>query len=267
MSHDPSLSSVPLLISFLKAYGRPFIGIIPGLPGPCDDGDAPQDGITEDQELIEKDVRDRFKRMCEGYYDNVAKILLKEHHVSVHGNGNDYSLNHGSKRLQEQERRNHEAYIRSGEIFEDRQQAYEKMTRGYEKLLSNCQTYVCICRLHQKTNFFFDRLSELLNLPMPSLPASTQKTDSIGLSTGNRNREEDNENLTYGRGTQWEDEEERKFYEDIIDLKDCVPKALLNINETETESSPKASDAELESADIERLLDPSADAEDEAEDE
>lgn len=44
------------------------------------------------------------------------------------------------QRLHEQDRKNHEAYIRSGEIFEDRQQAYEKMTKGYEKLLSSCQT-------------------------------------------------------------------------------------------------------------------------------
>lgn len=44
------------------------------------------------------------------------------------------------QKLQEQDRRNHEAYIRSGEIFEDRQQAYEKMTKSYEKLLSSSQT-------------------------------------------------------------------------------------------------------------------------------
>lgn len=44
------------------------------------------------------------------------------------------------QRLQEQDRRNHEAYIRSGEIFEDRQQAYEKMTKTYEKLLASCQS-------------------------------------------------------------------------------------------------------------------------------
>jgi thymidylate kinase len=48
------------------------------------------------------------------------------------------------QRLQEQDKRNHEAYIRSGEIFEDRQQAYEKMTKGYEKLLASCQSWVVI---------------------------------------------------------------------------------------------------------------------------
>src|ERR1700735_1904788 len=56
-------------------------------------------------------------------------------------------LNSLRQRLQDQDRRNHEAYIRSGEIFEDRQQAYEKMTKGYEKLLASCQTYVLATRI------------------------------------------------------------------------------------------------------------------------
>ena len=49
------------------------------------------------------------------------------------GRGNVATL----QRLQEQDRRNHEAYIRSDEINEDRQQAYEKVTNGYEKLLAS----------------------------------------------------------------------------------------------------------------------------------
>ena len=37
--------------------------------------------VNEDQELVEKDIRDRFKRMCEGYFDSVSKKLLVEHNV------------------------------------------------------------------------------------------------------------------------------------------------------------------------------------------
>jgi len=36
----------------------------------------------EVNELVEQDVRDRFKRMCEGYFDNVCKKLVIEHNVS-----------------------------------------------------------------------------------------------------------------------------------------------------------------------------------------
>jgi len=36
----------------------------------------------EEHELIEQDIRDRFKRMCEGYFDNVCKKLVIEHKVT-----------------------------------------------------------------------------------------------------------------------------------------------------------------------------------------
>lgn len=104
--------------------------------------------LDESCELVEKEIRDRFKKMCEGYFDNVSKKLVKEHTVRSFLHKPLYFSSHTLnstlppiQKLQEQDRRNHEAYIRSGEIFEDRQQAYEKMTKGYEKLLASCQTY------------------------------------------------------------------------------------------------------------------------------
>ena len=59
------------------------------------------------------------------------------------------------------------------------------------------------------------RLSELLNLSMPTLPAATQKNDSILVSTTGQN--EISEEI-YTTGGKWEDEEERRFFEDIQDL-------------------------------------------------
>jgi len=40
---------------------------------------------AERDELIEKDIRDRFKKMCEGYFENVAKKLILEHKVPAPG--------------------------------------------------------------------------------------------------------------------------------------------------------------------------------------
>lgn len=37
--------------------------------------------VREEEELVEKDVRERFKRMCEVYFENVAKKLIIEHKV------------------------------------------------------------------------------------------------------------------------------------------------------------------------------------------
>ncbi|KAI0666624.1 ARM repeat-containing protein [Trametes maxima] len=225
LSNDPSLSSLPLLLVFLKSFSRPYLGLVPPTsskqipaasePGTLSDATSEEAShvngtfpvlVNEDEELVEKEIRDRFKKMCEGYFDSVSKKLVIEHN-----------------RLQEQDRRNHEAYIRSGEIFEDRQQAYEKMTKSYEKLLASCQS-----------------LSELLYLPMPTLKTATQKTESIqiGLNTGSNLLGADSEDVTTAGG-KWEDEEERRFFEEIPDLKDYVPRSVLGLE----------SDADLHTSD------------------
>ncbi|THH26707.1 hypothetical protein EUX98_g7481 [Antrodiella citrinella] len=219
LSNDPTLSSLPLLSTFLKSYSFPYLGIAPpsntkqvasstevGTLSEVTTKDA--NGAfpplsKEEDELVEKEIRDRFKKMCEGYFDNVSKKLVIEHN-----------------RLQEQDRRNHEAYIRSGEIFEDRQQAYEKMTKGYEKLLASCQT-----------------LSELLYLPMPSLKTASQKSESIQIgSNTNSLLDGDGDSDDAIRGGKWEDEEEKRFFENIPDLKDYVPKGVLGLEEGKSDT-------------------------------
>ena len=37
----------------------------------------------EEESLVEQDIRDRFKRMCEGYFENVSKKLVIEHKVCL----------------------------------------------------------------------------------------------------------------------------------------------------------------------------------------
>ncbi|TFK20775.1 transcription factor [Coprinopsis marcescibilis] len=235
LSNDPSLSSLPLLATFLKSYGRPYLGLTPPAanvkqipsdsePGTLSQNAASDDGghasVGEEDELIEQDIRDRLKRMCEGYFDSVCKKLVKEH-----------------KRLQDQDRRNHEAYIRSGEIFEDRQQAYEKMTKSYEKLFASCQS-----------------LSELLYLPLPALPTSTQKSDSIQIGSNSNSLLHDAEDSITPSG-KWEDEEERRFFEDIPDLRDFVPSSVLGV-EVEDEGQEQLTEqerAEREKEEVRKL--------------
>lgn len=228
LSNDPTLSSLPILVMFIKVFGRPYLGLTPSTAkssrttaeaGALSDAVSrePAEGrlaqiSDESEELVEKEIRDRFRRMCEGYMEKVGQKLVIEHN-----------------RLREQDRRNHEAYIRSGEIFEDRQKAYEKMTQAYEKILTGCQT-----------------LAELLYLPMPDLPSDETRTDSIGLSAnvpGHGANAED-EGVQYAT-SKWEDEEERRFYEDIQDLKDFVPKGFLGLNEKgEPEGTDMKEDSE-----------------------
>jgi len=97
---------------------------------------------------------------------------------------------------------------------------------------------------------FFLRLSELLYLPLPSLPTDSQKYDSIliGANDGGRAGEESDDVMLISGG-KWEDEEERKFFEDVQDLKDFVPASVLGI---EGDEGKKKNDKEREDAETER---------------
>lgn len=82
---------------FLKSYSRPFLGLVPpsankqveatSEPGSLSDsvaneehsGAAPK--LNEEEELVEPEIRERFKRMCEGYFESVSKKLVIEHRV------------------------------------------------------------------------------------------------------------------------------------------------------------------------------------------
>lgn len=102
LSNDPNLASLPLLATFLKYFSRPFLGATPPpssngqIPTSAEPGtlsSAEQEASThplpqshvfdETEELVEKDIRDRFKRMCEGYFESVSKKLLAEHNVGI----------------------------------------------------------------------------------------------------------------------------------------------------------------------------------------
>jgi regulator of nonsense transcripts 2 len=118
-----------------------------------------------------------------------------------------------SQKLLEQDKRNHEAYIKSGEIFEDRQHAYERMTRAVERLTTGVQS-----------------LADLLSLSPPILPtaASLSKSGLQIVESGSSFQVKDDGSLLGGI---WDDEEERNFYEELVDLKEVVPASLLGIKE------------------------------------
>lgn len=70
---------------------------------------------------------------------------------------------------------------------------------------------------------------------MPHLPTVAEQTSSIGLADGPSSRNGEGDEVTaVGK---WEDEEERRFYEDIPDLKDFVPKSVLGIDGASMDSA------------------------------
>jgi regulator of nonsense transcripts 2 len=126
------------------------------------------------------------------------------------------------QKVLDQDKRNHEAYIKSGEIFEDRQHAYEKMTKVVEKLTTGVQG-----------------LADLLGLPSPVLPtaATLSKSGLQIVDSGSSFQVRDDGPVPGGI---WDDEEEKRFYEELVDLKEHVPSALLGIKAAKVETEGEA---------------------------
>ncbi|KAK4687311.1 regulator of nonsense transcripts 2, partial [Tremellales sp. Uapishka_1] len=197
MTSDPSFQNLPLLTTFLKHYNRAYLGDNTVTSKAGEEGITTEAIPSEVQELVPLELQKKMRELFTCYFDTASKTLVK-----------------GQLRLLEQDRRNHEAYIKSGEIFEDRAHAYEKMTKAVERLTLGVQN-----------------LADLLGLSPPALPTAASLGKS-GLQIVNAASSFTVTDDGMVAGGIWDDEEEKRFYEDLIDLKDLVPSGLLGIKET-----------------------------------
>lgn len=215
LGHDRDHANLPLLVTFVKNFAWDILGVKePGSEGRKTVGEDgatkldPADATLEDDEsdeesqeatevvddapLASDELQERFRSILRRYFEDVKAHILRD-----------------QKALGSQARKNAEAYVKSGEVFEDRQVNHEKQIRSYEKLVSNAQV-----------------LADAVGLEMPDLKnsedASTNDNGGIGLvKTGDYLRGQGE-----GAGI-WEDDEERRFYENLVDLKGKVPSMLL----------------------------------------
>ncbi|KAI9805049.1 MAG: hypothetical protein M1825_000883 [Sarcosagium campestre] len=211
LGHDRDHTNLPLVVLFVKSFAWDVLGfkspVGEGRKRVEDDGSitAAADGdygsgtdeaasamIADDPPLTSPDLQQRFRNVLTRYFEDVKEHLIRD-----------------QKTLSSQQRRNAEAYVKSGEIFEDRQANFDRQSRNQEKLIANAQV-----------------LSDTLNLDMPDLKSGEEVAGTadggIGLvKVGDYLRGQGD-----GAGI-WEDEEERRFYENLIDLKDRVPGILL----------------------------------------
>ncbi|KAH0069895.1 ARM repeat-containing protein, partial [Aureobasidium melanogenum] len=205
LGHDREHVNLPLVVIFVKSFawdilaskstqdGRKTVAEdgSTATTGATDEVDGDANG-TQDPPLCPSDMQQRFRNILSRYFQDVkAHIVRDQKHLSAQG------------------RRNAEAYVKSGEVFEDRQTNFEKLTKSHEKLVSNAQI-----------------LADALGEDMPDLSEKESNNaggdGGIGLvKTGEYLRGQGE-----GAGI-WEDEEERRFYENLIDLKDRVPGILL----------------------------------------
>lgn len=193
LSSDRDHINVPTLITLLKAFGPNLLGPASSKDGVTTEG---QERASTETVLLDVGIAPRFRKLCETYFSTLCKRIVRDH-----------------ERLQEQDRRNDEAYIKSGEIFEDRQQNYEKMTKAFEKVVEGGKA-----------------LSELLSVDMPRLVDSSKPAGAgLGINMDNSSSlrgDQYEQEFATGKSP-WEDEDTRRFYEDVVDLKDIIPPSIL----------------------------------------
>ncbi|KAH7314087.1 armadillo-type protein [Rhexocercosporidium sp. MPI-PUGE-AT-0058] len=213
LGHDREHANLPLLVIFVKAFGWDILGVkeagsegrktvaADGVTkeansdGDADDDsgeDGPVEAVSDDPPLASTELQERFRNILKRYFEDVKAHLLRD-----------------QKALSKQARKDAEAYVKSGQVFEDRQANYEKVVKTQERLIANAQV-----------------LAEAIGGEMPDLKDSEDNSGAanggIGLvKTGEYLRGEGD-----GAGI-WEDEEERRFYENLVDLKGKVPGMLL----------------------------------------
>lgn len=217
LGHDRTHANLPLAVLFVKSFSWDVLGIN------VDEGrkTVEADGATadagenaeNDPPLMPEKTQLRFKSILNRYLEDVKAHVVRD-----------------QKALANQSRRNAEAYVKSGEIFEDRQANFEKQSKSLEKLISNTQT-----------------LCEVLGSEMPEL-AEQESADNA--SGGGIGLVKTAEYLRGGDGAGiWEDEEERRFYENLVDLKGKVPAVLLEDGKKkkgESEEQKKKANGEAE---------------------
>lgn len=210
LGHDREHSNLPLLVIFVKAFGWDILGVkevgSEGRKVVEEDGatktaeaeeyDSAEETVApeaavEDPPLAPPELQERFRNILKRYFEDVKAHIIRD-----------------QKSLGKQARKDAEAYVKSGQVFEDRQASYEKVVKSQERLVANAQV-----------------LADAIGGEMPDVKDSEDApigNGGIGLvKTGEYLRGEGD-----GAGI-WEDEDERRFYENLVDLKGKVPGMLL----------------------------------------
>ena len=212
LGHDKEHTNLPLVALFVKSFAWDVLGIKATVPerrrrpeineiavaGPeagylsSAEEESASAVTADDPPMTAPELQQRFRNVLDRYFEDVKVHLMKD-----------------QKNITAQARRNAEAYVKSGEVFEDRQANHDKQLKAQEKLISNAQI-----------------LCDALGQEMPDLKEDDAKeaTGSAGIGlvkTGEYLRGQ-----VDGAGI-WEDDDERRFYENMIDLQDRVPSILL----------------------------------------
>ncbi|EEY14657.1 nonsense-mediated mRNA decay protein [Verticillium alfalfae VaMs.102] len=224
LGHDREHANLPLLVIFVKAFSWDILGVRPAAAegrktveedgatrpahessGETDSANGPETD-SDDSPFTPPELQEKFKSILKRYFDDVKNHVLRD-----------------QKAIHSQSRRNAEAYVKSGEVFEDRQSNYEKQVKSQERLVANAQAI-----------------------------ADVIGGRNAGAANGSLGwlRLESTSRLGDGAGI-WEDEEERRFYENLVDLKGKVPGMLLEDGKKKKPENDEQVGKKIDAADVE----------------
>jgi regulator of nonsense transcripts 2 len=207
LGHDREHVNLPLLVVFVKAFSWDVLGVkAAGSEGrktveedgatKAGEGAEGQEGepepSSEDPPFTPPELQERFRNVLKRYFEDVKGHLVRD-----------------QKAIYNQSRKNAEAYVKSGEVFEDRQANFERQVKAQERLVANAQV-----------------IADVIGAEMPDLKDHDDPSAGANSSIGIVKAGEYLRGQGDGAGI-WEDEEERRFYENLVDLKGKVPSILL----------------------------------------
>ncbi|XXG94363.1 mRNA decay protein [Hypoxylon texense] len=206
LGYDRDHVNLPLLVIFVKSFGWDILGVKPtGTEGgrrtveeegtkSVDENLDPVDESedTENSPFASPELRERFRNILKRYFEDVKAHLVRD-----------------QKNIVAQRGRNSEAYVKSGEVFEDRQANFERQVKAQERLVSNAQV-----------------IADAIGAEMPDLKETGDGLSTTNGAIGLVKTGEYLRGQSEGAGI-WEDEDERRFYENLVDLKGKVPGILL----------------------------------------
>lgn len=204
LGYDREHTNLPLLVIFVKAFSWDVLGVratnADGRKTIEEDGAAAEpiqtaadaEDVGLDQPFTPPELSEKFKNILKKYFEDVKNHIVRD-----------------QKSIHSQARRNAEAYVKSGEVFEDRQANYEKQVKAQDRLVSNAQV-----------------VADAIGAEMPDLKDSDDSLNASGAGIGLVKTGEYLRSSGEGSGI-WDDDEERRFYENLVDLKGKVPSMLL----------------------------------------
>jgi len=155
----------------------------------------------ERQCMLEEGVRNQLQQLAVNAYQSSSAGLLRNAH----------------SRLLEQEKANATLRVDKGQVDAENEQKHTQFKEALQKIESTLTT-----------------LSEFLNQPMPTIE---EEQDVSRIGAGEKPKEEmpeEEEVLIF------EDSEQQKFYEDLVDLKDIIPAVLLTSGKSAADTSGDA---------------------------